>query len=153
MHRWSDRLLLKCEDGLAVDDVHDKDVVIMAGMGGRTMQEVLQNTSWRGTLVFSPIEMWRLLEHGCWTMVGTVMVRVSLWNESSIFGPVDGTEVIKTASAMDVEFGVQTHLRSRSSCRVVCQRTRSFAQTLPEQAIDRQKIPLYEEMAKRLSNL
>ena len=57
------------------------------------------------------------------------------------------------ASLIDVEFGVQTHIRSRgvfqsglSKNTVVykpCQRKPSIVQ----------KMPVYEEMAKRLSNL
>lgn len=149
----SDRLLLKCEDGLAVDDMHDRDVVIMAGMGGRTMQEVLQNTSWRGTLVLQPnrdvatLRAW-LLDNGWYSDGESIIVErkqyfwTSRWHRGH-----------RVASSTDVEFGVQTHIRSRSVFQEWFAKEYDRLHKLPEQALDRQKIPLYEEMAKRLSNL
>ena len=72
------RLSLKCADGLAVDDMHEGDVIIMAGMGGRKMQEVLQNTSWKGTLILQPnrdvafLRLW-LVENGWYSDVESVL--------------------------------------------------------------------------------
>ena len=97
------RLLLKCADGLAIDDVHDKDVVVMAGMGGRTMQEVIRTRHGEAHWFYSPTEMWRIfsaVENG-WYSDGKL-----LWNESGIFGPVDGTEVISSFGDGH-EFGVR----------------------------------------------
>ena len=73
-----DRLQLICASGLDVDDLQDTDVVIMAGMGGRTMLEVLQKSAWKGCLVVQPNrdlpEMRRWLStHGWYCDVETIV--------------------------------------------------------------------------------
>lgn len=149
----TDRLVLQCADGLAIDGLQERDVVIMAGMGGRTMQEVIRNTTWRGTLVLQPnrdvanLRAW-LVENGWYSDGETIIVErkqyfwTSRWHRGK-----------QVASTMDVEFGVQTHLRSAGVFAEWFVKEYGRLQTLPAQAIDRQKLPVYKEMASRLSNL
>ena len=148
----TDRLCLKCADGLDVDDLHDRDVIVMAGMGGRTMQEVLQNTSWRGTLILQPnrdvpyLRQW-LVENGWYSDVESVLSdrRQYFWTSRWHRG-------VSSVDAIDVEFGVDTYTRSRAIFEEWFDKEHRRLSGLPEQAIDRLKIPLYKEMANRLSN-
>ena len=148
-----DRLQLVCTDGLSIDDLDDQDVVIMAGMGGRTMQQVLQTASWKGTLVLQPnrdlasLRRW-LVENGWYSDVESILFERGqyFWTSRWYRGP-------SSVSAIDIEFGAQTYILSRAIFTEWFIKEFSRLKKLPSQASDRQKISLYEEMANRLSNL
>ena len=73
-----DRLKLVCASGLDIENIQPDDVVVMAGMGGRMMQEILQSSTWRGTLVIQPnrdvqaLRQW-LYDNGWYSDVETVL--------------------------------------------------------------------------------
>ena len=148
-----DRLRLVCASGLEIEDLESEDVVVMAGMGGRTMQDILQSSSWRGTLVLQPnrdvpeLRQW-LSDNGWYSDVETI-VR----DRSQYFWTSRWYRGYQKVSPLQMEFGNQTHVRSK------CAFTEWFLveykrlTNLPRQAVDRKKMPLYVEMAKALSNL
>lgn len=147
-----DRLQLVCADGLEVEKVHAQDVVVMAGMGGRTMQQVLETSDWKGTLVLQPnrdvprLRGW-LSENGWCSDVESIILenKQYFWTSRWYRGQA-------SVSAMELEFGVQTAVCYRSIFTTWFVNEYNRLKALPLQAIDRQKMPLYDEMANRLSN-
>ena len=147
-----DRLQLVCADGLEVEKLHAQDVVVMAGMGGRTMQQVLETSDWKGTLVLQPnrdvsrLREW-LSENGWYSDVENIILdnKQYFWTSRWCRGH-------KPTSEMELEFGVQTHVLSRVVFTAWFVKEYTRLKRLPLQAIERQKMPLYDEMANRLSN-
>ena len=139
--------------GLEIEDIQQEDVVVMAGMGGRAMQEILQASSWKGTLVIQPnrdvpvLRQW-LSDNGWYSDVETI-----LRDKSQYFWTSRWFRGHQEVSPMQVEFGIQTHIRSKSAFAEWFFVEYKRLTDLPNQAIDRQKPPLYDEMAKALSNL
>ena len=109
-----DRLKLVCAIGLEIEDIQAEDVVVMAGMGGRTMQEILQASSWKGTLVIQPnrdvpeLRQW-LSDNGWYNEVETI-----LRERTQYFWTSRWYRGHKESSPLHLEFGIQTHVRSKS---------------------------------------
>lgn len=149
----SDRLQLICASGLDVEDLQDTDVVIMAGMGGRTMLEVLQKSVWKGCLVVQPnrdlpeVRRW-LSGHGWYSDVETIVrdgkqfFWTSRWHRGRRGQEVD---------PLTVEFGNGAQQQSRAVFTEWFQQEYNRLNNLPGQAPDRLKLPLYHKMAERLS--
>lgn len=148
-----DRLKLVCATGLSIEDLKADDVVVIAGMGGRTMLSILEDSSWRGTLVIQPnrdvplLRQW-LSENGWYSDVETI-----LREKAQYFWTSRWYRGRRELSPMDMEFGTQTHVRSKVEFTGWFFVEYTRLKRLPDQAIARQKLPLYDEMAKALSNL
>ena len=149
----TDRLRLVCADGLDIEDLDEQDVVVMAGMGGKTIQTVLQKASWKGTLILQPnrdlpsLRRW-LIGNGWYSDVESI-----LFERGQYFWTSRWYRGQRMVSPVDIEFGVQTHIVSPSCFTEWFGKEYNRLKHLPAQAIDRQKLPMYEEMVNRLSNL
>lgn len=148
-----ERLKLVCATGLSLEDLQSDDVVVMAGMGGSTMLSILEASTWKGTLVIQPnrdvsvLRQW-LSDNGWHSDVETI-----LRDKSQYFWTSRWHRGHKEPLPMHIEFGMQTHVRSRTAFREWFLVEYTRLKRLPKQAVDRQKLPLYEEMAKALSNI
>lgn len=146
-----DQLQLICASGLGVDDLQDTDVVIMAGMGGRTMREVLQTSSWKGCLIVQPnrdlpeLRRW-LSAHGWYSEVETIVRE-----RKQYFWTSRWRRGVKEIEPLDIEFGYATHQQSNTIFTAWFHQEYNRLRKLPECAIDKQKLSLYQKMAQRLS--
>ena len=148
-----ERLRLVCASGLEIEDIQSEDVVVMAGVGGRTMQEILQASSWRGTLVLQPNRDVPVLRQWLWDNGWYSDVETIVQHKTQYFWTSRWYRGHKEPSPMHLEFGIQTHVRSKSVFTEWFLVEYKRLTDLPDQAVDRKKLPLYEEMAKALSNI
>lgn len=146
---------LKCADGLKLQDIEHSDVVVMAGMGGHTMKEVLDASSWRGTLVLQPnrnVSMLRewLMAKGWICEVETLIKDGTqfFWTSRWI---VSGDSSIGEVSALHREFGFYTWETSAKLFGEWFQQETIRIHSLPAQALTRHRIPLYRQMENILS--
>ncbi len=148
-----DRLELVCGDGLQSIDVQSDDVVMMAGMGGHTMREILSKTSWRGPLIIQPnrdvvmLRRW-LYGQGWSNQKETVFKskRQYFWTSRWEWLGVD-----PSPTAFQVEFGSNTWMHSPQDFQAWLTDSLERLQTLPPQAAQKKAQPLFEEMQKRLT--
>lgn len=147
----NERLQLTCASGLDVEGLQDTDVVVMAGMGGRTMREVLQSSSWKGCLVVQPnrdvpeLRSW-LSAHGWYSEVETIVRERKQYFWTSRWRRGD-----KEIEPLYIEFGNGIQPQSIAVFTEWFQQEYHRLKNLPECAIDKQKLPLYQKMARRLS--
>ena len=151
-----DRLELLCANGLESLDTRDSDVVVMAGMGGRTMLDVLQRASWRGRLVVQPnsdlplLRQW-LYENGWTNDVETVIEENNQYFWTSRWSRVDAESPYEQViEPLDLEFGRRTHIVSEAVFGQWFESEFNRLKSLPVQAPSREKMPLYVEMSARL---
>jgi tRNA (adenine22-N1)-methyltransferase len=146
---------LLCAAGLNIKNLEPSDVVVMAGMGGHTMKEIVQESSWRGTLVIQPnrngsmLREW-LVSNG-WvcdleTLIkdGTQFFWTSQWSVST---EDPNSEILP----LHREFGFQTWKTSVTVFENWFEREYMRIQQLPVQASIRQRLPLYQQMENILS--
>lgn len=148
-----DRLDLVCGDGLDAIDVQPDDVVMMAGMGGHTMREILSKTVWRGSLVLQPNRDWVMLRRWLyaqgWSNQKETVLKVGrqyFWSArwKWIGEPMNPTE-------SQLEFGEDTWIHSPRCFQEWLAESVQRLETLPSQAVQKEKLPLFEEMQKRLT--
>jgi len=149
------RLELQCADGLQSVSLEADDVVVMAGMGGRTMQMVLQQTDWRGTLVIQPnrdqVDTRTFLHQQGWQSDGESLIVENdqfFWTSRWRYQPSQKS----TVSPLGLYFGHQTWMGSRDVFRCWFEREYARIQSLPEQAPAREHLSLFAEMQKVLSD-
>ena len=149
------KLELQCAEGLQSVSLEADDVVIMAGMGGRTMQMVLQQTDWRGTLVIQPnrdqVDTRIFLHQQGWQCDGESVIVENdqyFWTSRWRYQPSQKS----TVSPLQLYFGDQTWLGSRDVFRCWFEREYARIQALPEQAPAREHLSLFAEMQKVLSD-
>ena len=150
-------LELNCATGLNVKSLEPSDVVVMAGMGGHTMKDVLEESSWRGTLVLQPNRNGSMLRE--WLVVnGWVCEVETLIKDGAQFFWTSRWIVLsersineRKISALHREFGFNTWETSSQMFTEWFQQETIRIHSLPPQALTRQRIPLYRQMENILS--
>ena len=147
-------LELLCSNGLSGVTLASDDLVVMAGMGGNTIQKILAETPWRGTMILQPnsgapmLRKW-LYEQGWSATVETLIQDKGQWYWTSHW--VSETPTDKP-SEMDIQCGINI---SRTSARPVvrwCGIELKRLRALPIAATSRELIPLIEQLLVKATN-
>ena len=143
-------LTLNCSNGLSEVALCSEDAVVIAGMGGETIRQILSETSWRGVLVLQPnrgaskLRGW-LYQQG-WMATKETLIQVNRqWFWTSQW---KGNTSQVQPSDLDIQFGFQI---GQSSPLNVLQWGREELVRLthlPEKAFDKRLIPQLKELIK-----
>ena len=157
-------LQLRCADGLEGIQTTAQDLVVMAGMGGRMMQQILMSAEqksggFRGTLILQPnrdlplLRSW-LYQEGWIAQTETVLKEKKhyFWTSTWYF---QGKQVDSppTLEEVHVEFGMDTWTSSPTVFQEWFGIQYAYLKKMPSQAIDPSKMDLYRKMQKILKTV